>query len=103
MLDNIIIIIVLAIVIYLLYKYNTEIFSYITPYLNRINKKNDIKEKIEEKRREHEKEEGENSIQNIIKESKEIYKLPFQFLYKLCITYGIFPMKRESTKDPTTI
>jgi len=103
MLDNIIILIVLAIVIYLLYKYNTDIFSYITPYLNRINKKNDIKEKIEEKRREHEREEGENGIQNIIKESKEIYKLPFQFLYKLCITYGIFPMKRESTKDPTTI
>ena len=89
-----------TILVVTVYYYYDDLYIYIKPYFDKARKEEKEKEKEREKEREKEKEK-ENTIKTgspIIGKIKELTNLPFEFLHKLCVTYGIFPMKKDT--DP---
>ena len=101
MIGNIIIYLFIILLVGVIYYYYDELYIYIKPFFDKARNENMLKvkaEKAKRKKKEGEAKEGEAPEKmNIIAEIKEITNLPFHFLYKLCVTYGIFPIKKDST------
>ena len=87
---NILFYLFITILVVVIYKYYDGLFFYIKPYFDKSREENMAKIKSKPRPRE----EMSNNKNNIITEMKELTNIPFDFLYNLCVTYGIFPIKK---------
>jgi len=99
----IVFLIFLILIIVVAYVYHDEVVYYIKPYFDKIranrnekiNDKGHIGQFNKGREREREQEQQEPEGKGIVQSIKEVYKIPLNFLYKLCVTYGIFPISKK--------